>query len=88
MSGTCIPLERVVKNIFLPFPLLSGRICCFVDPARPGLVISIQLKPSAIHDPQSSIGSPVSHPFPELMGFLRDPAGSPVRTGGPALYEV
>ena len=29
-----------------------------------------------------------SDPFPELMGFLRDPAGSPVRTGGPALYEV
>jgi hypothetical protein len=23
-------------------------------------------------------------PFPELMGFLRLPAGSPVRTGGPA----
>jgi hypothetical protein len=52
---TCILLGRAVKKIFLPIPLLSGRICCFVDPARPGLVISIQLKPSAIHDPQSSI---------------------------------
>ena len=87
---TCILLERAVKNLFLPIPLLSGRICCFVDPARPGPRLPTQTHDpqSTIHDPQSSIGSPVSHPFPEFLGFLRDPAGSPVRTGGPAPYEV
>jgi hypothetical protein len=46
-------------------PLLSGRICCFVDPARPGLVISIQLKPTQSSNPHAS--PHLKHPTPQTI---------------------
>jgi len=48
---------------------------------------------STIHNHQSSIINPQSTiinfptPFPELLVFLRDTQGSPVRNGGPASFE-
>jgi len=58
---------------------LNGR-----DAARSFPVFDSSFK---IQNPKFIIGSPASHHFPELMGFLRDQGAAGWRASGPTSFK-